>query len=70
MIIQLLDDGTGRDPLEVYNFGKAGNYLFRPCKKEDGSIDEVCLVTVVYSDSLLYFKIFQLNLIDLNLYIP
>jgi len=40
--VKLLDDGTGRDPLEVYNFGKAGNYLFRPCKKEDGSIDEEC----------------------------
>jgi len=40
--VKLLDDGTGRDPLEVYNFGKAGNYLFRPCKNEDGSDDEEC----------------------------
>ena len=39
---QLLDDGTGRDPLEVYNFGKAANYLFRPCENEDGSADEEC----------------------------
>ena len=38
---QLLDDGTGRDPLEVYNFGKAAKYLFRPCQNEDGSPDEV-----------------------------
>ena len=38
---QLLDDGTGRDPLEVYNFGKAAKYLFRPCKNEDGTPDEV-----------------------------
>ena len=38
---QLLDDGTGRDPLEVYNFGKAANFLFRPCENEDGLPDEV-----------------------------
>jgi hypothetical protein len=37
-----LDDGTGRDPLEVHNFGKAANYLFRPCANEDGSPDEEC----------------------------
>jgi hypothetical protein len=36
-----LDDGTGRDPLQVYNFGKAASYLFRPCQNEDGSPDEV-----------------------------
>jgi hypothetical protein len=41
-LIQLLDDGTGRDPLEVHNFGKAANYLFRPCANEDGSPDEEC----------------------------
>jgi hypothetical protein len=40
-----LDDGTGRDPLEVYNFGKSANYLFRPCQAEDGSPDEECDVT-------------------------
>lgn len=34
--IKLLDDGSGRDPLEVYNFGNAANYLFRPCTNEDG----------------------------------
>lgn len=39
--IAQLDDGTGRDPLEVYNFGKAASYLFRPCTNEDGSLDEV-----------------------------
>lgn len=39
--LKLLDDGTGRDPLEVYNFGKAAKYLFRPCQNEDGSPDEV-----------------------------
>ena len=40
--VKLLDDGTGRDPLEVHNFGTAAKYLFRPCKNEDGSIDEEC----------------------------
>jgi len=40
--LQLLDDGSGRDPLEVYNFGKAANYLFRPCQNDDGSPDEEC----------------------------
>ena len=38
---QLLDDGSGRDPLETYSFGKAANYLFRPCFNEDGTLDEV-----------------------------
>jgi len=42
--VKLLDDGTGLDPLEVYNFGKAGNYLFRPCINEDGSSEDECLV--------------------------
>lgn len=40
-----MDDGTGRDPLEVYNFGKSANYLFRPCEAEDGSPDEECDIT-------------------------
>lgn len=40
--IKLLDDGTGRDPLEVHNFGKAASYLFRPCENPDGSMDEEC----------------------------
>mmetsp|Transcript_15366 Transcript_15366/g.22994 ORF Transcript_15366/g.22994 Transcript_15366/m.22994 type:complete len:741 (-) Transcript_15366:121-2343(-) len=30
--ISLLDDGTGEDPLEKYNFGSAAQYLFRPCE--------------------------------------
>ena len=42
--VKLLDDGTGRDPLEVYNFGPAAKYLFRPCQNEDGSIDEECTI--------------------------
>jgi 2,3-bisphosphoglycerate-dependent phosphoglycerate mutase len=40
--VKLLDDGTGRDPLEVHNFGKAASYLFRPCEDEDGNPDEEC----------------------------
>lgn len=40
--IKLLDDGSGKDPLETYNFGSAANYLFRPCQNEDGSPDEEC----------------------------
>lgn len=42
--VKLLDDGTGRDPLEVYNFGNAASYLFRPCVNQDGSPDEECEV--------------------------
>ncbi len=35
------DDGSGKNPLEVYNFGKAASFLFRPCQNADGSEDEV-----------------------------
>jgi len=42
--VKLLDDGTGRDPLEVYNFGTSAKYLFRPCQNEDGSLDEECTI--------------------------
>jgi len=44
--IKLLDDGSGRDPLEVYNFGNAANYLFRPCTNEDGE-EEECDITLM-----------------------
>ena len=40
--IKLLDDGSGQDPLEVYNFGRAASFLFRPCQNEDGTSDEEC----------------------------
>lgn len=30
--IGLLDEGTGEDPLEKYDFGDAAQYLFRPCE--------------------------------------
>ena len=29
--LKLLDDGSGIDPLEKYDFGKAGKYLFQNC---------------------------------------
>ena len=40
--ISLLDDGSGRDPMEVYDFGSAAQYLFRPCllTDEDFEFDE------------------------------
>lgn len=43
--IKLLDDGSGEDPLEKYNFGASASYLFRPCKNPDGSDDEGCTLT-------------------------
>lgn len=42
--VKLLDDGSGIDPLEKHNFGKAASYLFKPCENEDGSPDEECLI--------------------------
>ena len=38
--VKLLDNGTVKDLLEVYNCRKTGNYLFKPFKKEDRSINE------------------------------
>eukprot|EP00957_Ditylum_brightwellii_P108874 8304728-Ditylum_brightwellii.AAC.1 len=29
------DDGSGRDPMEVHDFGSAAQYLFRPCELTD-----------------------------------
>mmetsp|Transcript_22359 Transcript_22359/g.40111 ORF Transcript_22359/g.40111 Transcript_22359/m.40111 type:complete len:911 (-) Transcript_22359:158-2890(-) len=43
--IKLLDDGSGEDPLEKYNFGPSASYLFRPCKNPDGSEDDSCDIT-------------------------
>ena len=42
--LKLLDDGSGRDPLDVYNFGTAAKFLFRPCQNEDGTADEECVI--------------------------
>ena len=33
--ITLLDDGTGRDPMEIHDFGPAAKYLFKPCELDD-----------------------------------
>lgn len=43
--IKLLDDGSGQDPLERYNFGTSASYLFRPCKNPDGTDDDGCDLT-------------------------
>eukprot|EP00549_Striatella_unipunctata_P022718 CAMPEP_0118687124 /NCGR_PEP_ID=MMETSP0800-20121206/8204_1 /TAXON_ID=210618 ORGANISM="Striatella unipunctata, Strain CCMP2910" /NCGR_SAMPLE_ID=MMETSP0800 /ASSEMBLY_ACC=CAM_ASM_000638 /LENGTH=596 /DNA_ID=CAMNT_0006584265 /DNA_START=18 /DNA_END=1809 /DNA_ORIENTATION=- len=40
--VKLLDDGSGQDPLQKYNFGDAASYLFRPCTTDDGNVDEEC----------------------------
>jgi len=50
--VKLLDDGSGRDPLETYSFGKAANYLFRPCFNEDGTLDEECDINFMSGDSI------------------
>jgi hypothetical protein len=39
--ISLLDDGTGRDPMEVHNFGSAAQYLFRPGRLTNEDFDLV-----------------------------
>ena len=39
--ITLLDDGSGRDPMEVHDFGPAAQYLFRPCELDDDFFDMV-----------------------------
>ena len=49
--LKLLDDGTGRDPLEVHNFGASASYLFRPCTNADGSLDEECAINFM-SDNI------------------
>jgi 2,3-bisphosphoglycerate-dependent phosphoglycerate mutase len=48
--VKLLDDGSNTDLLEKYNFGKAAQYLFRPCQNEDGSNDEECQIRFSESD--------------------
>jgi len=39
--LKLLDDGTGQDPLEKYDFGPAAPYLFREREPEE-VVDELC----------------------------
>mmetsp|Transcript_9166 Transcript_9166/g.20239 ORF Transcript_9166/g.20239 Transcript_9166/m.20239 type:complete len:519 (+) Transcript_9166:205-1761(+) len=45
--ITLLDDGTGRDPLQVYDFGSAAPFLFKPCEllDEDFEVQEGAIPT-------------------------
>lgn len=33
--ITLLDDGSDKDPMDIYDFGPAAKYLFRPCELDD-----------------------------------
>jgi 2,3-bisphosphoglycerate-dependent phosphoglycerate mutase len=51
--IKLLDDGSGEDPLEKYNFGTSASYLFRPCTLPDGSVDEECDINFLSNDNTL-----------------
>jgi len=39
--ITLLDDGTGKDPMDVHDFGPAAQYLFRPCEVDDDFWGEI-----------------------------
>jgi 2,3-bisphosphoglycerate-dependent phosphoglycerate mutase len=39
--ISLLDDGSGRDPMEVHDFGPAAKYLFKPCEITDDFYSEM-----------------------------
>jgi len=48
--LKLLDDGSGRDPLQVYNFGDAASYLFKPCLNDDGTLDEECDINLMFDD--------------------
>eukprot|EP00956_Cyclotella_meneghiniana_P003096 scaffold3780_cov66-Cyclotella_meneghiniana.AAC.8 len=49
--VKLLDDGTGRDPLEVHNFGASASYLFKPCTNPDGSEDEECSINFMSDET-------------------
>ena len=37
----MLDDGSGKDPMEVHDFGPASKYLFRPCELDDDFFDQM-----------------------------
>jgi hypothetical protein len=39
--ITLLEDGSGKDPLEVHDFGPAAQYLFRPCELDDDFFEQM-----------------------------
>jgi len=52
--MKLLDDGSGEDPLEKYNFGsdEAVSYLFKPCTNPDGSVEDSCDIRFFADDGL------------------
>lgn len=37
----MLDDGSGKDPMEVHDFGPASKYLFRPCELDEDFFDQM-----------------------------
>lgn len=39
--ITLLDDGSGKDPMEAHDFGPAAQYLFRPCELDDDFFEQM-----------------------------
>ena len=54
--IKLLDDGSGEDPLEKYNFGASAPYLFRPCTLPDGSLADECDINFMSDGNILTEK--------------
>ncbi|CAB9497037.1 3-bisphosphoglycerate-dependent phosphoglycerate mutase [Seminavis robusta] len=57
--ISLLHDGTEKDPMEVYDFGSAAQYLFRPCEITDedfARMEEHASAVVESMDVLLQAK--------------
>jgi len=54
--IKLLDDGSGEDPLEKYNFGASAPYLFRPCTLPDGSLADECDINFMSDGNVLTEK--------------
>jgi 2,3-bisphosphoglycerate-dependent phosphoglycerate mutase len=39
--ISLLDDGSGKDPMDAHDFGPAAKYLFKPCELDDAFFEEM-----------------------------
>jgi 2,3-bisphosphoglycerate-dependent phosphoglycerate mutase len=39
--ITLLDDGSGKDPMDAHDFGPAAKYLFTPCELDDAFFKEM-----------------------------
>lgn len=49
--ITLLDDGSGKDPMETHDFGPAAQYLFRPCELDDDFFDQMEQQALVNQES-------------------